>query len=88
VISFAGEAFDAEDGTLSPSAFSWQVVFHHDTHTHPFLSSLNNVMKGSFTIPIEGEVSANVWYRLYLTVTDSGGLTYTSYRDIYPQKVV
>ena len=72
MISFAGEAFDAEDGTLSPSAFS----------------SLNNVMKGSFTIPIEGEVSANVWYRLYLTVTDSGGLTYTSYRDIYPQKVV
>jgi len=42
---------------------------------------------GSFTIPTSGETSANVWYRIYLTVRDSSGLTHTSQRDIMPRKV-
>ena len=42
---------------------------------------------GSFTIPTTGETAANVWYRIYLTVRDSGGLTHTTQRDILPRKV-
>ena len=41
---------------------------------------------GSFTIPTTGETSANVWYRIYLTVRDSGGLTQTTQRDVLPRK--
>ena len=37
--------------------------------------------------PRAGETSANVWYRIYLTVRDSGGLTHTTQRDILPRKV-
>ena len=37
VISYAGTATDPEDGTLPASAFTWQVDFHHDTHSHPFI---------------------------------------------------
>ena len=40
---------------------------------------------GSFVIPTEGEKSANVWYRIHLKVTDSGGLTHESFRDVLPR---
>jgi hypothetical protein len=40
---------------------------------------------GSFTIPTSGETAANVWYRIRLTVTDSGGLTHSTFRDVNPR---
>ena len=42
---------------------------------------------GTFTIPTTGETSANVWYRIYLTVRDSAGATQTVQRDVLPRKV-
>ncbi|MGE4178951.1 MAG: PQQ-dependent sugar dehydrogenase [Limisphaerales bacterium] len=85
MIGFSGSGTDLEDGTLPASAFSWVVVFHHDTHTHPFMGPINGVRSGSFVIPTEGETSANVWYRIHLTVTDSGGLTHASFVDVRPR---
>jgi glucose/arabinose dehydrogenase len=87
VINYSGTGTDPEDGTLPASAFTWQVDFHHDTHTHPFIAPTTGSQTGSFTIPTTGETSANVWYRIYLTVRDSGGLTHTTQRDILPNKV-
>ena len=86
-INYAGTGTDPEDGTLPASAFTWQVDFHHDTHTHPFMPPTTGATSGSFTIPTTGETSANVWYRIYLTVRDSGGLTHTTFRDVLPRKV-
>jgi|GEM_PF-1975065 len=83
-ISYSGSGTDAEDGVLAASRFSWTVVFHHDDHTHPFLGPINGVTSGSFQIPQTGESSANTWYRIHLTVTDSTGLTHTSSRYISP----
>ncbi len=85
-ISYAGTGTDPEDGTLPPSAFTWRVDFHHDTHTHPFIAPTTGSKTGSFTIPTVGETSPNVWFRIYLTVKDSGGLGHTSYRDVLPRK--
>lgn len=85
-ISFSGDATDTEDGTLPASAFTWFVHFHHDTHHHDGPPVASGVKTGSFAIPISGEVADNVWYRLYLIVTDAGGLRDTVYRDILPQK--
>src|SRR5206468_6511737 len=34
-ISYAGQGSDAEDGTLGPDAFTWTILFHHNSHTHP-----------------------------------------------------
>lgn len=84
-INFAGTATDPEDGNLPASAFTWEVVFHHDTHTHPFLPPVSGVASGSFVIPTEGETSANVWYRIHLTVRDSDGRTHASFRDVLPR---
>ena len=87
VISYSGTGSDPEQGALPASAFTWQVDFHHDTHTHPFIAPTSGATSGSFTIPTTGETSANVWYRIYLTVRDSGGLTHTTFRDVLPRKV-
>ena len=66
-----------EDGTLPASAFVWEVMFHHNTHTHlgppigPGPTGDNR--SGSFVIPNTGETSTDVFYRIHLTVTDSSG---------------
>jgi glucose/arabinose dehydrogenase len=86
-IVYAGTGQDAQDGTMPASAFTWWVDFHHDTHTHPFLPPTSGSMSGSFVVPTTGETSANVWYRIYLQVTDSGGLSHTSFRDVTPRTV-
>ncbi|HQU47703.1 MAG TPA: PQQ-dependent sugar dehydrogenase, partial [Casimicrobiaceae bacterium] len=83
-IGFSGSASDGQDPSIPASAYTWQVDFHHDAHTHPFVAPLSGVTGGSFTIPTSGETATNVWYRLYLTVRDSGGLTGTVTRDILP----
>jgi glucose/arabinose dehydrogenase len=84
-INYSGTATDPEDGALPPSAFTWQVDFHHDTHVHPFIPATSGATSGSFIIPTLGETATNVWYRIILTVTDSGGLTHTSYVEIFPR---
>ena len=83
-ISYAGAAIDPEDGALPASAYSWTIVFHHGTHTHPFLGPINGVTNGSFVIPTQGETAANVWYRIHLAVSDSGGQIQTNFVDVLP----
>ncbi len=85
VINYSGTGTDAQDGTLPASAFTWQVDFGHDTHFHPFVPATSGSTGGSFTIPTSGETSANVFYRIFLTVRDSGGLTNTTFVDIRPR---
>ena len=85
-ISYAGTGTDLEQGALPASAFTWQVDFHHDTHTHPFVPPTSGVTGGSFVVPTTGETSANVWYRIHLTVRDAGGLTHSTFNDIVPRK--
>jgi glucose/arabinose dehydrogenase len=84
VFTFSGTGTDPEDGALPASAFTWRVDFHHDDHTHPHVPPTSGVTSGTFTIADRGETSANVFYRVYLTVTDSAGLTQTSFVDLQP----
>ena len=87
VINYAGNGNDVEDGTLPASAFTWWVDLHHNSHTHPHVLPQTGAKTGSFTIPTQGETSANVFYRIHLRVRDSGGLTRSVIRDIRPRKV-
>ena len=86
-ITVSGSGTDPEDGTLPASAFTWEVVFHHDTHTHPFLQPASGSKTGSFTIPRTGHTETNVFYRIHLTVRDSAGATHTVTRDVMPRIV-
>ncbi|MBC8120249.1 MAG: PQQ-dependent sugar dehydrogenase [Gemmatimonadaceae bacterium] len=85
-VSFAAIGTDKEDGSLPASAFSWSVIFHHDEHTHPLLGPVNGVKRGTFQIPKTGETSADVFYRVQLTVKDSSGLSRVLTRDIRPRR--
>lgn len=86
-ISYTGEATDPDDGVLPASAFSWTVLFHHDVHTHPQSGPITGTFGGSFTIPaVGGHTEENVFYRIYLTVTDSSGLQTQVTRDVLPRK--
>ena len=92
VINFSGSATDAEDGTLAASAYQWSVQLHHKDcptceHWHPGPAAPSGVTSGSFTADNGGEVSANIWVRLILTVTDSQGRTGKDSVDLYPNKV-
>ncbi len=54
------------------------------THSHPHVPATSGITSGSFTIADRGETSANVFYRVILTVRDSSGLTHTSSVDVLP----
>jgi glucose/arabinose dehydrogenase len=86
-INFSGTGTDAEDGTLPASAFTWEVVFHHDDHTHPFMQPTGGITGGSFTVPTNIETDSNVFFRIHLTVRDSCGLTHHVTRDVMPRTV-
>lgn len=84
-ISFSGSGDDPEDGPLGAANMEWEIVFHHDDHTHPFILPFSGATGGDFLAPVVGETSANVWYRIRLTVTDSGGLSNSTYMDVHPE---
>ncbi len=88
MISFSGTATDPQDGTLPASAYSWTVLFHHDTHVHPTLGPVSGLTSGTFTIPTTGhDFSGDTKYQIILTVTDSTGLQHTSSVFVLPHKV-
>ena len=88
VVTFSGTATDVEDGPLPASAYSWEILFVHDTHTHPALGPLTGVTSGTFTIPTTGhDFSDNTAYQITLTVTDSDGLKSNAFTIVYPEKV-
>jgi glucose/arabinose dehydrogenase len=86
VISFSAIATDPEGGPLPASAFSWTIVFRHDTHIHPALGPLTGITTGSFTIPNAGhDFSGNTRYEIILTVTDTSGLRNSTSVTVFPQ---
>ncbi|CAN5661729.1 hypothetical protein BH11BAC1_BH11BAC1_16030 [soil metagenome] len=84
-IYFHGAAIDPEDGQLPDSMLTWEVVFHHNTHVHPGPTIPAGVSSGSFQIPSSGEISANVFYRLYMYAHDGEGALDTDSVDIMPR---
>jgi PKD repeat protein len=88
VISFSGIASDIDDGVLPASAYSWTILFHHDSHSHPAIVSLNGVASGQFTIPSIGhDFEGDTSYEIILVVTDSDGLKGGTSVIINPDKV-
>src|SRR5688500_20363620 len=84
-IDYAGDGTDPEQGTVPASGFSWHALLFHDDgnpHSHPFYGPVSGSKSGSFVIPTTGETSSNIWYRIYLTVTDAQGATNVDSVDI------
>jgi glucose/arabinose dehydrogenase len=85
LVQFSGTADDPEDGPLDAAAFTWRVDFHHGTHFHPFFPPTNGISAGEFTTASEGETAPDVWYRINLQVEDSGGRSFATSEDVFPE---
>lgn len=83
-INYTAAGTDSTGASLPDSAFTTTVVFHHQTHIHPFLGPLASARTGSFTVPLSGEASAESWFEINMTATDSGGLSTTKSVAVYP----
>ncbi|MDO8572261.1 MAG: PQQ-dependent sugar dehydrogenase, partial [bacterium] len=79
-IQLNGTATDPEDGTLSAPAFHWQIILHHNIHTH-MIQEFDGVINPSFLGPDHG--ATDVYTEVVLTVTDSGGLTNARSINLY-----
>jgi glucose/arabinose dehydrogenase/PKD repeat protein len=85
-ITLRGSATDAED----PGAptLRWDVILHHDDHTHPFRTDEAGA-ELTFTAPPPEDLLAatNSYLTVRLTATDSTGLSATATRTLNPKKV-
>jgi PKD repeat protein len=87
VITFSGSATDAQQGTLPPSALTWQLTMQHcpsNCHSH-IIETWPGTASGSFTAPDHEYPS---YLELTLTATDSGGLPDTKTLRLDPRTVV
>jgi glucose/arabinose dehydrogenase len=86
-VTLVGSATD-QGVPLPSSALTWEVLLHHDVHTHPFLGPVsgNNI---PFVAPAPEDLLAatNSYLEVRLTATDSGGASATVTRDFMPHKV-
>lgn len=80
VIQLSGVATDPEDGVLSEGAFHWEIILHHNIHTHT-LETFDATTSPSFLGPDHG--SDDVYVEVKLTVTDSGGLSNSRSINLY-----
>jgi glucose/arabinose dehydrogenase/PKD repeat protein len=86
-IGYSGSGSDPEDGTLPASAFSWTILFHHDTHVHPG-GVVTGTKTGTLQIPTTGhDFEGSTSYEIVLTVTDSSGLSSSTSVTVVPDKV-
>lgn len=73
-----GAGLDIDDGHLCTT-----VVFHHNTHIHPFYGPVCG-RTGDFVTPTTGEPASNTWFEIKVTATDTSGLSTTKSVNIYP----
>jgi glucose/arabinose dehydrogenase len=86
-LTLTGSATDPEDGVLPASAFEWNIVLHHNVHTHPEAGPFTGVRSLTYTIPRVLETAPDIFFRVHLTVTDSDGVSTEVVRDVMPRTV-
>jgi glucose/arabinose dehydrogenase len=82
-VQLSGSATDAEDGALSGTSLSWNVVLVHGNHVHPFQTLTGKT--ASFVTSTDHD--ADSYYRIMLTATDSKGFSSSKTVVINPQTV-
>jgi len=73
----------SDDHALPANAVTWDIVFHHELHTHPFIPFVQGT-GGQFTILNIGEPDPVVWYRIHMFIIDDRGQQTEVIQDIHP----
>lgn len=85
-LRFTATARDS-DGQIDKSSYRWSVLFDHDDHQHPVLSSDGRTAV-VLDIPRVGHpFEGDTGFSISVTVTDSDGLSTTKTRQIKPKKI-
>ena len=79
-VTVTGEGTDPEDGLLPDSAFSWDIILHHNIHEHTLQQFADTK---SITFTADDHEDNDVYIEIILTVTDSAGLTDTQSINMY-----
>jgi glucose/arabinose dehydrogenase/peptidoglycan/xylan/chitin deacetylase (PgdA/CDA1 family) len=80
MLTIQGAGVDPETGTLPQSAYSWQVILHHNTHIHVVQTITGT---STITFPADDHNASDVYMEVLLTVTDPAGLTDTKSINLY-----
>jgi glucose/arabinose dehydrogenase len=80
-IVLKGHGSDAEDPPDSLH-YRWDVLLHHNNHVHPGLTAFAD---SSAFLPENHGDGTPVWYETRFIVTDTGGLSDTTSRYIFPE---
>ena len=86
-IVLKAEAIDAEDGAIAGRRLTWEVVLHHEQHTHPHVGPLHG---RSVTFRAPGKHSrqdaTTMFLRVHVRAADSLGLAGRAKRDLQPRR--
>ena len=85
-IFYSASAIDGAGFDIADDDISVEIIFHHDTHIHPFYGPFPG-SSGSVVLPTTGEPDPDVWYEMQVTATDTNGLFTTETIEIFPVKV-
>jgi PKD repeat protein len=94
-VTLTGTATDAQDGTLSGSSVTWELVRHHvhndasqgAEHTHPFQSGTGTSLTFTAPHPEDLESTNGSWIEAIFTAQDSRGLKTVVRRELRPRLV-
>ena len=84
-LDFAGTATDYSGTPLSSNAFAWSGELHSNEWIFAAFGPWLGITNGAYAVPTNATTSTNVFYRLYLTATDTNGNQQTVSEDIDPQ---
>jgi glucose/arabinose dehydrogenase/PKD repeat protein len=87
-ITLTANATDTQDGTIPDSSLTWNVILHHDTHTHPFLTNqTGNNLVFNAPPPEDLQAATNSFLEIKVRAVDSNGLAKTNSIYIQPKKI-
>ena len=85
-VSYQVTAKDSDGNDIPAADVEVEVIFHHDTHIHPFVQPAVG-KSGSFTIPDQGETATDVYYEVVARATDSDGITGEDTANLTPKVI-
>jgi beta-glucanase (GH16 family) len=85
VLAFSGSGTDPEDGSLAASGFTWWIQFNKSGQFSTVLPPFSGFSSAQYIVPNTGELSTQVFYRIYLVVADAQGKKDTTFRDVIPR---